>query len=246
MDRKTYLDLAASGLRMPVGADLVLREKPDAEEILLDGARLAAVVEETARRFRTPLAIPLMDLTVEKAVLLDLLGVPAEEAAAFHFDEAPGAGALERAASSPAFPGRRLRANIDAVAHVARRDDLIAAGMAIGPFSLATKLIADPIPPVFMAGKGVTGADDPEVRMLEEVLEAATRVVLRSVEEQVKAGARMVMIAEPAANRVYFSPKQLEAGPTLERLPEKEPVIRTPRVAQRRPMFHCRGLMTAW
>jgi uroporphyrinogen-III decarboxylase len=28
----------------------------------------------------------------------------------------------------------------------------------------------------------------------------------------VKAGARIVMIAEPAANRVFFSPRQLEAG----------------------------------
>jgi glycerophosphoryl diester phosphodiesterase len=148
------------------------------------------VVEETAGRFRTPLAIPLMDLTVEKAVLLDCLGAPAAGAAAFHFRDAPGAAAVERAASSTAFPGRRLRATIDAVAHVARRDDLIAAGMAIGPFSLATKLMADPIPPVFLAGKGVTGEDDPEVRMLEEVLEAVVS----------RAPAHLVVEVKPVAD----------------------------------------------
>jgi len=37
--------------------------------------------------------------------------------------------------------------------------------MAIGPFSLMTKLMADPIVPIAMAGMGVTGAEDPGVLM---------------------------------------------------------------------------------
>ena len=212
MKRKWYFDLAASGLRMPIGADLVLREKPDAEEIVLDGRRLGAVVEEAARRYRTPLAVPHMDLAVEKACLLEILGLPSEEAVNYHFRAPPGPGAAERAAASDRFPTPRIRASIEAVAHIARETDLVPVGMAIGPFSLTTKLLADPISPVYLAGKGVSAAEDEEVRMFEELLEAATRMVLRSVEAQSKAGARMVIIAEPAANRVFFSPRQIEAG----------------------------------
>jgi uroporphyrinogen decarboxylase len=212
MNRTWYNDLAASGLRMPIGADLVFREKPDAEEIVLDGRRLGAVIEEAARRFRTPLAVPLMDLTIEKACFLEILGLPSEEVANYHFREPPGPEAAERAAASDRFPTPRLRASIEAVAHIARETDLVPVGMTIGPFSLTTKLIADPISPVYLAGKGASAAEDEEVRLFEELLEAATRVILRSVEAQLKAGARMVIIAEPAANSVFFSPRQIEAG----------------------------------
>ena len=34
-----YRDLAASGLRMPVGTDLVLHEQPDPEAVMQDGLR---------------------------------------------------------------------------------------------------------------------------------------------------------------------------------------------------------------
>ena len=70
MDRSFYLELAASGKRLPVATHLVLHEKPDPEAILLDGARLAAVMIATARRFASPLALPIMDLTLEKDVML--------------------------------------------------------------------------------------------------------------------------------------------------------------------------------
>jgi uroporphyrinogen-III decarboxylase len=84
--------------------------------------------------------------------------------------------------------------------------------MAIGPFSLTTKLIADPITPVAMAGMGVTASDDPAVLMLERCLVAAELTVARSVRAQVQAGARAMLICEPAANVVYLSPKQIAAG----------------------------------
>ena len=48
MDRHYYIALAQSGLRMPIGADLVLHEKPDPAAILTDGEALGRVVEETA------------------------------------------------------------------------------------------------------------------------------------------------------------------------------------------------------
>src|ERR1035437_8015458 len=81
--------------------------------------------------------------------------------------------------------------------------------MSIGPVSLMTKLLADPITPIFMAGSGTTAEEDEEVKTLERVLEFATQMVLRSVESQIEAGAKAVFIAEPTANVAYFSPRQM-------------------------------------
>ena len=61
---------------MPIGTHLVLQEHADHEEILLDGDRLGGVVAQTADRFNTPLAVPLMDLKLEKEALLEGLGIP--------------------------------------------------------------------------------------------------------------------------------------------------------------------------
>ena len=117
LDRQYYLDLAASGRRMPIGADLVLREHADHDAIVLDGARLGAVVAEAAERFDTPLAIPLMDLAVEKSQLLEALGVPEAQRDTFHLT-APLTDAelvsIEERCSSHPVP--RLRANIEAAA----------------------------------------------------------------------------------------------------------------------------------
>ena len=49
MDRAYYLELARTGLPMPIAADLVLRELADPAAVLTDGARLGRVLEETAR-----------------------------------------------------------------------------------------------------------------------------------------------------------------------------------------------------
>lgn len=73
MQRSFYLDLAACGHRAPIGTHLVLHTRKDADSILLDGLALGGVVAETAERFHTPLAVPLMDLTLEKAALLGAL-----------------------------------------------------------------------------------------------------------------------------------------------------------------------------
>ncbi len=216
MDRSYYLRLAASGLRMPIGADLVLNERGDPEEARRDGRRLGRVIEETARRYGSPLAFPLMDLRLEKADLLALLDIPDE---ARQFAEAPPDSAIEtvRAAAGSSFPERN-RAHIDSVRYVASETDLTAVGMAIGPFSLMTKLISDPITPLALAGMGVTSDDDPGVRLIERCLELAELAVARSCAAQAAAGARAMLICEPAANVVYISPKQMEAGAdTFER-----------------------------
>jgi len=98
------------------------------------------------------------------------------------------------------------------VAYIAQYTDLLPIGMTIGPFSLMTKLIADPIAPIYLAGMGITAEEEPEVRMVEVTLDLSTMVILRSMEAQIEAGARAVFIAEPAANKVYISPKQMEQG----------------------------------
>ncbi len=220
MDRQYYLDLAARGLRMPIGADLVLNEQPDPEAARVNGERLGKVLVETARRYRTPLAFPLMDLRLDKADLLAPLGVTEDAADAFQFDQPPGEpeiAAIEAAAGAPFSP--RNQAHIDSVRYVAAHGDgLVPIGMAIGPFSLMTKLLADPITPITYAGMGVTADEDPGVHAAEVCLVLAERVIQRSVRAQIEAGARAMLICEPAANTVYLSPRQLEAGAdTFER-----------------------------
>jgi uroporphyrinogen-III decarboxylase len=205
MDRKYYLDLAAGGLRMPIGTHLVLQEHGDHEEIIHDGGRLGAVVAETADRFNTPLAVPLMDLKLEKEALLEGLGVPPLEIESFHFQSAPQ--------NDPAFRlTPRMRATCDAIAHVARKPGLVPMGMGIGPFSLMTKLVSDPISPVYLAGTGLTAEDDPEVALVERAIAIGTRIILNYFTAQIDAGAKAIIVCEPAANLVYFSPKQLENG----------------------------------
>lgn len=213
MDRQLYLDLAASGMRMPIGTDLVLRSHDDAEAILVDGRRLGAVVEEAAMRYHTPIAIPLMDLMVEKEALARMLGVPDDEVPTYHFTSAPGPAAsvaVDQGTQQPLTP--RIQANVDAIAYVAKNPKLVPVGMSIGPFSLMTKLVADPIGPVYMSGAGVTAEEDPEVLMVEQALKLASRIIEWSIAAQIAAGARAVIVCEPAANRVYLSPKQIARG----------------------------------
>ncbi|MCX6361809.1 MAG: hypothetical protein NT029_18555 [Armatimonadetes bacterium] len=213
MIRTTYLDLAAAGARLPIGADMVLREQPDPEAVLTDGIRLGAVIEQAARRYRTPLALPLMDLTIEKAELLATQGVDPQSAAGYHYAAAPGGEAIERAASGMSATAlTRHAANLGAVRYIAQNTDLTPCGLVIGPFSLMTKLVADPIAAIYMAGLGLTGKDDPEVLLVEQALELAQMAVERSLADQIAAGARLIVIAEPAVNSVYLSPKQLKMG----------------------------------
>lgn len=203
MNRNFYLDLAAAGLRMPVATHLILHEQPDAAEVVFDGRKLGRVLEETARRYRTPLAIPLMDLTLEKSALLTEWKVPVDKIDSFHFDEPP--------VGNRAFKlTPRMIAVGDALRYVANETKLIPVGMAIGPFSLMTKLIADPITPVFLAGTGATAEEEPEVATIEAVLKLALEIILCYVQSQIDAGAKAIFICEPAANKVYFSPLQLE------------------------------------
>ncbi len=216
MERRFYLDLAAGGLRMPIGTDLVLHEQAGADAIVLDGRRLGDVIVAAARRYQTPLAVPLMNLTLEKADLLHGLGVAESEADAFHFDREIDAQDLARAAAAAAHPFLpRQQAHIDSIHRVGEEPGLAPVGMSIGPFSLMTKLMADPITPLAMASSGVTGEEDAQVRLAERCLALAEMAVHRSLAAQIRAGARAVIVCEPAANRVYISPRQMAGAPEV-------------------------------
>jgi len=249
MLRRQLLDLASQGHRVPIGADLILHQHADAEATLRDGARLGAVVVETAARFRTPLAFPIMDLRLEKAELLRFFGVPAGEVEKFHFAAAPTAEQRHEYArrAREVEPSERVAANLGALRHVAQQPGLLPVGMCIGPFSLTTKLMADPITPVCMAGAGIGAEDDAGVALLEACLELSLACVLAQVERALDAGARAVFVAEPAANQVYFSPLQLAGGSDIFERCVMAPNRRIAELLASRDadlLFHCCGEIT--
>lgn len=222
-----FRDLAVRGARVPIATDLVLQERGDPEATRRDGKALAGVVREAAERHRTSLAIPLMDLRLEKADLVALAcGTPCDDEA-FHFAEPPGERELQRLRAGAASPFLPLqRAHFEAIAEVAGHGGLVPLGMAIGPFSLATKLLADPITAVGLAGRGLGPRDDPAVEAIECCLALAELAVERSLREQLAAGAAAVIVCEPAAGSVYVSPRQMAAGsPVFERF-VVEPLVR--------------------
>jgi len=208
-----YLKIAAAGQRMPIGTDLVLHEESDPEEARRDGRRLGRIIEESARRYKTPLAVPLMDLRLEKADLLRRIGIAEDKVDSYHFDEAPGDHVMKLAASTADAPFEAAsQAHMDAVRYIAGKTDLLPVGMLIGPFSLMTKLLADPIVAVAMAGMGLSAEEDEGVKLAERGLVLAEQVIARSLAAQIEAGAKAVIVCEPAANVVFISPKMMEGG----------------------------------
>lgn len=197
-----FRQLAREGHRAPIGTHLVLHQHPDHAEIVGDGERLGGVLVEAAQLFRTPMAVPLMDLTVEKDAMLAAMRIAPGAREAFHFAVPP----------EPVRFGltTRMDAACAAIAHVAGRGDLLPMGMGIGPFSLMTKLVADPITPVFLAGTGAGPGDEPEVAVVEATLAVGTDLILGYLDAQLDAGAKAFILCEPAANLAYFSPIQLE------------------------------------
>jgi uroporphyrinogen-III decarboxylase len=213
MSREYFIQLAKAKPAFPIGADLVLKQYKDHEKILRNGVRLGHIIAEAARRFKTPLAMPVMDLMLEKAMLLGTLGIAENEIPTWHFHACPTKEQLTtiRQKIHGSFD-ERLQANIDAIKFIADNTDLVPVGMSIGPFSLMTKLLSDPITPVYMAGTGLTAELDPEVKTVQTLMELAVEIILRSLKAQLAAGAKAFFIAEPAANKVYISPNQMAQG----------------------------------
>lgn len=216
MKEDFYVELAREGRPLPIATHLVLHEHDDPEGILLDGPRMAAVMQETAERYRNPLALPVMDLTLEKDVLLQAMGIAAEETAAFHFSDLPDPEVCDRLAQTlDVLTHPRIRANCEALSILAGGDRVIPVGMSIGPFSLLTKLVKDPITAIYMAGTGLTGEDDDDVALIEVALKLAETAIRATVSAQIRAGAKAIFLCEPAANLVYFSPNQIREGSSV-------------------------------
>lgn len=212
---------------MPVGADLVLHEEPEPEKVRDNGAALGRVIERAARRWATPLAIPLMDLRLEKIDLMARLGVAAKDAEVHHFPSPLDDATLE------ALCGRQIApqcagsiARDQALAYIASLPDLAAVGMAIGPFSLVTRLMDDPITAVAMYGAEGESDDSGEARLLWQCLRVAEAAVERSLRSQMAHGARAIMICEPAACTAFLSPRQLRAGSSIFERLVMEPNLR--------------------
>jgi hypothetical protein len=227
IDRAFYLELAARGLRMPIGTDLAMHEESEPEEVRDNGDALARVIARAARRWGTPLAVPLMDLRLEKLDLMTIAGVPEEERERYHFTAPLEQAALEKLCAEqdgPLCPGSRARD--EALARIGAQPDLVPVGMAIGPFSLTTRLMADPITAAAMAGSGVEAEDAEEVKLLWQCLRMAEAAVLRAVRSQMRHGAKAIMICEPAACTAFISPRQLKAGSNLFERLVMEPNLR--------------------
>jgi uroporphyrinogen-III decarboxylase len=145
----------------------------------------------------------------------------------FHFDAPPSDTDLEHAREGDGatfLPAHR--AHFEAIAEVAARPGLTPFGMAIGPFSLMTKLLADPIAAVALAGRSVPAADEPLVAMAERCLALAEIAIHRSLRAQLEAGAAAVIVCEPAASALFVSPRQMAHGsPVFDRF-VLEPLLR--------------------
>jgi len=213
MDRKFYLDLAKSGAAFPIGTDLIVHEKQEPEKTMLDGVLLGKAVEEASRRYHTPLAFPLMNLKLEKALLLDILGIPLDKVDTYHFDTCPTGEMFEKVKKE--LPHRtlpRIQATCDAVKYISDKTDLVPVGMCIGTFSLMSKLMTDPITAVYMLGMGIQPEEEESVATVKKTLELASMIIQRYITMQIEAGAKAIIMCEPAANKVYISPTQVEEG----------------------------------
>jgi uroporphyrinogen-III decarboxylase len=191
-----------------------------------------------------------MDLKLEKAWLAQHFGAAPGEADGFHFERAPAAGKVDGFCrqSNRLEPSPRMAAQIGAVHHVATCTALRPVGMAIGPFSLVTKLMSDPITAVFLAGSGVGADDDPEVALLEACLRLSEASIHRYIDLQIAAGAKAIFIAEPAANKVYVSPNQMAQGSDVfERFVVRPNLAIAARLADAGVdlIFHCCGEIDA-
>lgn len=227
MNRQYFLDLAAREPRFPIGTDLALHEERDPHAVRNNGAALASVVESAARRWGASLAIPLMDLRLEKIDLLAMAGVAEAEAETYHFTAPLDEAALAKLCgeqTEAVCAGSRARD--EALAIISQNEELLPVGMAIGPFSLTTRLLADPITAAAMAGSGVKAEESAEVRLLWQCLRVAEAAVLRSVRSQIQHGAKAIMICEPAACTAYISPRQIKAGSKLFEHLVMEPNLR--------------------
>ena len=117
MRKDYYLNIAKQNKRMVFGVDLILGEKDNRDEILLNGEMLGKVILETAQRFNMPMALPFMDLDVEKQELLEILNIDLTQFDHFHFGECNLSQETISLVKNVGFlkPTLRLAANCEAI-----------------------------------------------------------------------------------------------------------------------------------
>jgi uroporphyrinogen-III decarboxylase len=214
-----FLDLARRGLRVPMATDLYLHDQTDPEAARRDGGRMAALMARAAADWGSPLAMPLMDLRLEKADLLARRGMDEEQADRFQFEGPLDAAAREALGRGGAADSAGSQARAEAIRVTAGEGRLVPVGMVIGPFSLTTKLMKDPITPAAMLASGVGPDEEPQVRLLLELLALSLECVTAAVARQLDSGARAMLVCEPTANTAFLSPRMIRAGSNiLERL----------------------------
>lgn len=214
MSRQHYLDLAEKGLAMPLAVDLFVHRLSSPEKVEQDAAEMARVMAEAAGALATPLAVAPMDLRVEKAAVGELLGIAPEKWEAFHLEDPLDPEQFDAIIGKirGGFITQRMRVTIDALAAVSQRPGLVSVGMCIGPFSLVTKLMTDVITAFYLMGQELEPDDDEAVELADQLLRLSTELVVSYARAQVQAGANAVIVCEPAANKVYVSPNQMEDG----------------------------------
>ena len=211
MNLEFYLELAKQDLRMAFAADVIIKSKPGWSEILLDGEKLGEAIIEAAGKYSSPLGLPYMDLKVEKEYLLTMLDIHPAEINKYHFDDGLSESLYEQVEEKKDHSVTpRVKATCDAITYLKDHSDFVPVGMSIGPFSLMTKLVNDPITGVFMASMGIGSQEDTHVKDIELALEISTRIIRQYIQLQIDAGAKAVVICEPAANIAYISPDTLD------------------------------------
>lgn len=212
MSREFYMDLADQGLAMPLAVDLLVHSLSTEEKVMEDAREMSRIMLAAAETFKTPLAVAPMDLRVEKAALGELIGIPEGERATYHLGEPLGEAKtkqlLEKLRNRPISD--RMKITIDALA--ATNSNSVPVGMVIGPFSLLTKTIEDAITAVYLCGQDFEPDEEESVALVQELMPVLTELVRGYAEAQVKAGAKAIIMCEPAANKVYISPNLMEDG----------------------------------
>jgi hypothetical protein len=69
-----------------------------------------------------------------------------------------------------------------------------------------------PHPTCRARGYGDDPEEDESVKLVEQCLELAEFTIHRAVAAQIAAGAKAILVCEPAANTTYISPRQLRSG----------------------------------
>jgi uroporphyrinogen-III decarboxylase len=214
MHRQFFLDLAEKKAAIPLAADLLVHALSHPEHVESDSEEMARVMHASVAKFRSPLTVAPMDLRVEKRALGELLGIPPSMLEEFHLHAPLEQGQTTTLLNAVREKGitPRMEVTCGALQRVAIDAPSFPVGMCIGPFSLLTKLVEGMITAVFMISQGFEPEDDPSVALALDLLPVTMELVRGYAVAQVKAGAKAVIICEPAANKVYISPNVMESG----------------------------------